>query len=259
MRPSSRCCPSERAEFRIPTRARTAITVEDFLTMSSPLECDDWNDALARQRGAHVPDRGLGAVHPRSADPRAACTWASKPQAPPYGRCFSYCTGGVFTAGRGAGAGDRHACRSLRAEKLFAPLGISDVSGYIRRSDVPQTGGGLRLRSRDLLKLAQLYLDGGSWHGKRIVTEAWVKTSTQPHAQIDEKTEYGYSGGCKSFSPARRVIRPSTCRATAATRSWSFPALDMVVVITSTNYNTRGMHEQTEKILTDYVLGGGIE
>jgi hypothetical protein len=28
-----------------------------------------------------------------------------------------------------------------------------------------------------------------------------------------------------------------------------------VVVITSTNYNTKGMHEQTEKLLTDYVLG----
>ena len=34
----------------------------------------------------------------------------------------------------------------------------------------------------------------------------------------------------------------------------ALPALDMVVVITSTNYNTRGMHEQTDKILTDYVL-----
>jgi hypothetical protein len=34
----------------------------------------------------------------------------------------------------------------------------------------------------------------------------------------------------------------------------AIPTLDMVVVITSTNYNTRGMHEQTDKILTDYVL-----
>jgi hypothetical protein len=33
-----------------------------------------------------------------------------------------------------------------------------------------------------------------------------------------------------------------------------FPALDMTVVITSTNYNTRGMHEQTDKLLTDYIL-----
>jgi hypothetical protein len=28
----------------------------------------------------------------------------------------------------------------------------------------------------------------------------------------------------------------------------------MVVAITSSNYNTRGMHEQTEKLLVDYIL-----
>ena len=33
-----------------------------------------------------------------------------------------------------------------------------------------------------------------------------------------------------------------------------FPQLDMAVVITSTNHNTHGMHEQTEKLLTDYIL-----
>ena len=33
-----------------------------------------------------------------------------------------------------------------------------------------------------------------------------------------------------------------------------FPELDLAVVITSTNYNTRGMHEQTEKLLSNYIL-----
>ncbi len=33
-----------------------------------------------------------------------------------------------------------------------------------------------------------------------------------------------------------------------------FPTLHASVVITSTNYNTRGMHQQTEKLLTDYIL-----
>jgi len=32
------------------------------------------------------------------------------------------------------------------------------------------------------------------------------------------------------------------------------PSLDIAVVITSTNYNTHGMHEQTEQLLTDYIL-----
>lgn len=32
------------------------------------------------------------------------------------------------------------------------------------------------------------------------------------------------------------------------------PDLDLAVVITSSNFNTRGMHEQTDRILNDYVL-----
>ena len=33
-----------------------------------------------------------------------------------------------------------------------------------------------------------------------------------------------------------------------------FPDLDMVVVVASTNYNARGMHQQTERLLADYIL-----
>jgi len=33
-----------------------------------------------------------------------------------------------------------------------------------------------------------------------------------------------------------------------------FPKLSTVVVITSTNYSTKGMHESTERLLVDYVL-----
>ena len=32
------------------------------------------------------------------------------------------------------------------------------------------------------------------------------------------------------------------------------PSLRLSVVITSTNYNTHGMHQQTEKLLTDFIL-----
>jgi hypothetical protein len=33
-----------------------------------------------------------------------------------------------------------------------------------------------------------------------------------------------------------------------------FPELDLVAVLTSTNYSTKGMHEQTDRLLTDYIL-----
>ena len=32
------------------------------------------------------------------------------------------------------------------------------------------------------------------------------------------------------------------------------PSLQLSVVITSTNYSVHGMHQQTEKLLTDYIL-----
>jgi len=32
------------------------------------------------------------------------------------------------------------------------------------------------------------------------------------------------------------------------------PTLDAAVVTTSTNYNTKGMHEQTERLLSDYII-----
>jgi len=34
----------------------------------------------------------------------------------------------------------------------------------------------------------------------------------------------------------------------------AFPDLDMAVVVTAPNYNTRGMHELTDKLITDYIL-----
>lgn len=37
------------------------------------------------------------------------------------------------------------------------------------------------------------------------------------------------------------------------------PSLDLAAVITSTNFNTRGMHDLTETILTRYVIGAAAE
>jgi CubicO group peptidase (beta-lactamase class C family) len=105
-----------------------------------------------------------------------------------------------------------------------------------------------------LLKIAQLYLNGGSWQGRRIVDETWVRTSTQPHARPDDYTEYGYLWWLKSFKSAENSYPSFYMSGNGGNKVAVFPALDLAVVITSTNYNTHGMHEQTERILTEYIL-----
>jgi CubicO group peptidase (beta-lactamase class C family) len=86
------------------------------------------------------------------------------------------------------------------------------------------------------------------------VSEAWVHNSTQPHARIDEATEYGYLWWLKSFKSGEKSYPAFFMSGNGGNKVVAIPALDMAAVITSTNYNTRGMHEQAEKILSDYVL-----
>ena len=245
--------PERARKIQNPDPRKAAITVEDFLTMSSPLECDDWNDASRgnEERMYVVEDWAQFIL---DLPIRGRMHVGEQVEAPPHGRYFSYCTGGVFTLSEVLEKATGMRTDRYAREMLFRPLGITNVEWVYSPMNVPQTGGGLQLTSRDLLKIAQLYLDGGEWQGKRIVSEAWVRSSTQPHARIDEATEYGYLWWLKSFKSGEKSYPAFFMTGNGGNKVVAIPALDMAVVITSTNYNTHGMHEQTDKILTDYVL-----
>jgi CubicO group peptidase (beta-lactamase class C family) len=245
--------PEHARKLQNPDPRKDKITVEDFLTMSSPLECDDWNDASRgnEERMYVVEDWAQFIL---DLPIRGRMHVGEKIDPPPYGRYFSYCTGGVFTLSEVLQKVTGERTDRYAEEKLFASLGIRDTQWVYSPLNIPQTGGGLRLRSRDLLKIAQLYLNGGNWQGRRILDEAWVRTSIQPHARIDDDTEYGYLWWIKAFKAGGKSYPAFFMSGNGGNKVAAFPGLDMVVVITSTNYSTRGMHEQTEKLLTDYIL-----
>jgi CubicO group peptidase (beta-lactamase class C family) len=245
--------PEHARKLQNPDPRKDKITIEDFLTMSSPLECDDWNDASRgnEERMYVVEDWAQFIL---DLPIRGRMHLGEQIDPPPHGRYFSYCTGGVFTLSEVLQKATGVRTDRYAQEKLFAALGITDVQWVYSPLNIPQTGGGLRLSGRDLLKIAQLYLNGGIWQGRRIVDEAWVRASTQPHARIDDETEYGYLWWLKSFKSGGTSYPAFFMSGNGGNKVAVFPGLDMAVVITSTNYGTQGMHEQTEKLLTDYVL-----
>jgi CubicO group peptidase (beta-lactamase class C family) len=245
--------PERARKMQNPDPRKEKITIEDFLTMSSPLECDDWNDASRgnEERMYLVEDWAQFIL---DLPVRGRMHVGEQVDPPKYGRFFSYCTGGVFTLSEVLQKATGERTDRYAEQKLFEPLGISDEKWVYSPLNVPQTGGGLRLSSRDLLKIAEMYRNGGRWQGKSTVDEGWVKASTQPHAQIDDQTEYGYLWWLKAFQSGGKGYPAFFMSGNGGNKVAVFPGLDLTVVITSTNYGTRGMHEQTEKLLTDYIL-----
>jgi CubicO group peptidase (beta-lactamase class C family) len=236
-----------------PDRRKDQITVEDFLTMSSLLECDDWNDhSRGNEEKMYIIEDWVRFT--LDLPIKGFAPWATRPQDSPYGRSFSYCTAGVFVLGQVVARAAKVPVDRFAAETLFAPLGIRNVKWPYSPLGEAQTGGGLRLASADFAKLGQLYLDGGSWAGKRVVSEAWVKDSVRPHVRIDADTEYGYLWWLRSFGPKEKPQVAWAMQGNGGNKIVVLPALRMVVVVTSNNYNTRGMHEQTDRILNEFVL-----
>lgn len=245
--------PERARKMQNPDRRKDKMTVEDLLTMSSPLECDDWNDfSRGNEERMYVLEDWAQFI--LDLPVRGRMHVGEKEDPPNYGRYFSYCTGGVFVLSEVLQKVTGLRTDRYAHEKLFGPLGITDEQWVYSPLNTPQTGGGLRLTSRDLLKIAELYRNSGQWQGKRIVSEAWVKTSTQPHAQIDDQTEYGYLWWLKTFKAGSAGYPAYFMSGNGGNKVAVFPSLDLSVVVTSTNYGTRGMHEQTEKLLTDYIL-----
>ena len=164
-------------------------------------------------------------------------------------------------------------------EKLFDPLGIDTRpawegwdqdprSGFAEpgfgwvtdRSGLNVGGFGLKLKAPDLVKIGELYVNGGRWHGRQIVSAAWVEESTSPkltpeQAKIDGQYGYlwwvGEYTGHPVFAASGSYYQKIFC----------FPGPRLVVVVTAaagsgpdTTYET--LDPVIERVIFDPLLAG---
>jgi CubicO group peptidase (beta-lactamase class C family) len=65
-------------------------------------------------------------------------------------------------------------------ERLFDPIGIERYHWKITPDGEADTEGGLYLEPHDLARIGYLFMRGGEWDGRQIVSRAWVDASTAP-------------------------------------------------------------------------------
>lgn len=136
---------------------------------------------------------------------------------------------------------------------LFGPLQITDVAWNSMRPGLVDAPGGLELRPRDMAKLGQLVLNGGTWRGQRIVSEDWVRAMTGRQVRFNATDGYGYHWWTRTYVSGADSIPSFRADGWGGQRIMVFPTLDLVVVFTGGDY-TLTRPPRLDEIVSRFII-----
>ncbi|MEM6275522.1 MAG: serine hydrolase [Pseudomonadota bacterium] len=112
----------------------------------------------------------------------------------PPGEIFRYVSIDTHVLGMVLRGATGQSVPELITDRLIAPLGLEQDGAYITDGDgVAFVLGGLNFTARDYARFAQMVLNGGTWRGQRIVSEAWLAEATTASASTAVgDLQYGY-------------------------------------------------------------------
>ena len=223
---------------------KRAMTLEHLMTMSSGYFCDD-NDENA-------PGNENG-MWDQEAEPDFYRFTLPLPMATAPGEKAVYCSIQPNLAlgmlGRATGESPLYLFDRLVA----APLGIRHYAWGLDRARNPYGGGGMALSTRDLMKFGQLMLDGGTWHGRRLLSRAFVARASSPLVKIGER-DYGLLWWPQELPYRGRTVRGFAALGNGGQMVMVFPELELVVATNGGSYGSRGWRYVGGELIPNQIL-----
>ncbi len=203
------------------------ITIKHLLTMSTGLECNDWDKKSKGQEDRVYKKKDWIQYTldlPLSNDP---------------GEAAFYCSMGSMLAAEVVAQASGMPTDVFAAKYLFKPLNITTLSwGHTsKRKHILPSGKRLYLTSRDLAKIGQLVLQQGQWQGQQIVAKEWVELATTPQIKL-ANLDYGYFWWLIPFQVNEQVYQVKTATGNGGQYIFVLPELNMVAVFTGSAYNS---------------------
>ncbi|MEQ8472343.1 MAG: serine hydrolase [Marinoscillum sp.] len=203
------------------------ITIRHLLTMSSGLDCNDWDKKSKGQEDKVYKKKD----------------WLQYtldlPMINEPGTVSNYCSMGVVLLAELISQSSGMSIDQFAETYLFGPLNISNVSwGHTSNKEVIPSAKRLYLTSRDMAKIGQMVLNKGSWNGEQIVTEKWIKESTSAKTQITG-IDYGYLWWSIPFKVDDRIIEATVATGNGGQYIMIINELNMVAVFTGGAYNSQ--------------------
>lgn len=147
--------------------------------------------------------------------------------------------------------------------RLFAPLGIARPDWEESPQHINTGGWGLRLRTEDIARFAQLFLQKGMWQGKQVLPAGWVEEASAAH--IIQHPDFSQAKRDSSDWEQGYGYQMWRCRHNAYRGDGAFgqyaiviPEQDVVIAITSETPDMQGELDLIWKILLPAMKPGPL-
>lgn len=140
---------------------------------------------------------------------------------------------------------------SFATKYLFNELGIRNYKWKVYPNGITETGGGLKLLPRDMMKFGLMYLNHGKWKDKQIISSEWVKSSTNEQINVGNK-DYGYNWWITSYNLNGKIFRTFFALGHGEQIIMVIPDANTVFVMTAGNYFQTP--QRLDEIMTNYIL-----